>query len=83
MSSSKKQLKLRQTILKANTKLEQIKDSGLLETSEEANIRYNKILVEKAICKKILDDTRCSAIQKFLKKFTHKNEKLICDYFKS
>ncbi len=86
MSISKKVLKLRQSILKANTQLNSIKNSGHLETSEEANAKYNKILVQKAICKKELEQERCSIIQKFFNKFTHnpnKEKKLICDYFKS
>ncbi len=86
MSISKKVLKLRQTILKANTQLDQLKNSGSLDESNEANIKYNRILIQKAIAKKELDEARCSIIQKFFKKFSHssgKREKLICDYFKS
>lgn len=85
--SSKKVQELRQSILKYNTELLRLKDQ--LETSEEANLRYNKIVLKKAICKKELDEARTSLIQKFFKKFAHnpngKNggEKLICDYFKS
>ena len=80
--SSKKVLKLRQAILKYNTELIKLKDH--LETSEEANLKYNQIV--KAICKKELDEARMPLVQKFFKKFTHntdKDKKLICDYFKS
>lgn len=83
MSHSKKVLKLRQSILKANTQLDHLKESGLLETSEETNVKYNKILIQKAICKKELDESRHSLLHKFFKKFSHKGDKLICDYFKS
>lgn len=85
--SSKKVQELRQSILKYNTELLRLKDQ--LETSEEANLRYNKIVLKKAICKKELDEARTSLIQKFFKKFAHNpkskncSEKLICDYFKS
>lgn len=80
--SSKKALKLRQSILKYNTEMSKLKEE--LEYSEEANLKYNKIVIKKAICKKELDETKCSLVQKFLKKFsTNKDEKLICDYFKS
>ncbi len=82
--SSKKVLKLRQSILKYNTELSNLKSD--LETSEEANIKYNKLVIKKAICKKELDSARTSLIQKFFKKFAHnpnKDAKLICDYFKS
>ena len=84
MSISKKVLKLRQTILKANTQLDQIKESGLLETSEEANIRYNRILIEKAICKKELNESNYTLFEMIMKRFAPKmahQEKLICDYF--
>lgn len=83
MSSNKKVLKLRQEILKANTKLKQLQDSGQLEYSDEANRKYNKILIQKAIDKKNLDESKHSFLHNFFKKFSHKSEKLICDYFKS
>lgn len=85
--SSKKVLELRQAILKYNTQLEQLRDQ--LESSQEANNRYNQIVIKKAICKKELDEARLSVIQKFFKKFSHNpkkargEERLICDYFKS
>lgn len=79
--SSKRVLKLRQSILTCNTQLNQLKDE--LETSESVNIKYNKILIKKAICKKELDESRNTLLQKFFKKFAHKGEKLISDYFKS
>ena len=85
MNNSKKVLKLRQSILKANTQLEQLKKSGMLETSVEANVRYNKILLDKAICKSELDKSGQSLITKLCSKLFQpaKREKLICDYFKS
>ncbi len=86
MSISKKVLKLRQSILKANTQINSIKVSGSLETSEEANIKYNRLLIEKAVCKKELENEKCSILRKFFNKFAHnpnKGKKLICDYFKS
>ncbi len=85
MSISKKVLKLRQSILKANTQLDQIRESGLLDTSEETNIRYNKILLEKAIYKKELDEAKQPVIQRLFKKIAQshtRDKKLICDYFK-
>lgn len=85
--SSKKVLKLRQSILKYNTELLQLKDR--LAESEEANLRYNQIVIKKAICKKELDAAKLSLVQRLLKKFSDKQrkscseKKLICDYFKS
>ena len=82
--SSKKAQQLRQSILKYNTQMSKLKNE--LEYSEEANIKYNQILIKKAICKKQLDEAKCSPLenlQKFFKKFaSNKSEKLICDYFK-
>ena len=81
--SSKKVLKLRQAILKHNTELSKLKSQ--LDTSQEANLKYNRIVIKKAICKKELDESNTSIIKKFFKKFTHspnKGSKLICDYFK-
>ena len=83
MSSNKKVLKLRQEILKANTQLKQLQDSGQLEYSDDANKKYNKILIQKAIDKKKLNETKHSFLHNFFKKFSHKGERLICDYFKS
>jgi len=79
--SSTKVSKLRQSILKFNTELSRLKNE--LETSEFANEQFNKILIQKAICKKKLDDLKEGFVQKFFKKFVVKEEKLICDYFKS
>ena len=85
MNSSKKVLRLRQAILKANTQLEQLRKSGMLDSSVEANVRYNKILIDKAICKVELDKSVQPFISKILGKLLKpaKREKLICDYFKS
>ena len=80
--SSKQAQKLRQSILKYNTEMLKLKDD--IVYSEEANIRYNKLVVKKAICKKALEETKITFIERLLKKFSHnKEKKLICDYFKS
>ena len=87
MSNTKKVLKLRQEILKANTQLEQIKKSGILEDSTEANTRYNQILIQKAIYKKELSTNHTPLVQslfgKLFNSLNKKQERLICDYFKS
>lgn len=85
MNNSKKVLKLRQSILKANTQLEQLRKSGMLDSSVEANVRYNKILIDKAICKSELDKSAQPLISKIFGRLFQptKSEKLICDYFKS
>lgn len=76
-----KDSKLRQSILKFNTELAKLREE--LETSEFANEKFNKLLIQKAVCKKALNDAKESFLQRFFKKITNKNEKLICDYFKS
>lgn len=77
--SSKKTTELRQSILKYNTELSQLKKH--LSDSEFANERYNKIVIQKAICKKQLTEESQRFFHKIIKKFSIKSEKLICDYF--
>ena len=72
MSNSKKVLKLRQAILKANTQLEQLRKSGMLDSSVEANVRYNKILIDKAICKTELDKSAQTFVSKLFCKLFQK-----------
>ena len=43
---------------------------------------YNKILIEKAILKKELDDLQNKSIMNRIKHLLPRREKLICDYFK-
>ena len=44
---------------------------------------YNKVVIEKAILKKQLDDLQNKSIVNRIKHLLPKREKLICDYFKS
>lgn len=85
MSITKKPQELRRIILKTVTQIEQIKRSGLLEYSDSANVRYNKLLIEKAMYEEELRISKMPLIQKLWNKFAgtqNKGEKLICDYFK-
>lgn len=54
-----------------------------IEKSEVCSDLYNKVLIEKAVLKKELDDLQNNS---FLKRVKHliprRGEKLICDYFK-
>ena len=81
--SSQKSQKLRQSILKYNTEMSKLKDE--LSYSQEANEKYNKLMIKKAICKKELDATKNTLLQKIINKLniSRPKEKLICDYFKS
>ncbi len=44
---------------------------------------YDKLLIEKAILKKQLDDLQNNTIANRIKHLFPKREKLICDYFKN
>ena len=43
---------------------------------------YNKILIEKAVLKKELDDLQNKSIMNRIKHLLPRREKFICDYFK-
>ena len=79
--SNKKAQQIQQTILKYNTELSNLKRN--LEKSESANQKYNQLLIKKAVCQQELNNSKVSLVQKFMNKFLHSKEKLICDYFKS
>lgn len=53
-----------------------------IDKSEVCSDLYNKVLIEKAILKKQLDDLRNNSLFNRIKHFMPKRgEKLICDYF--
>ena len=54
-----------------------------IDKSEVCSDLYNKVLLEKAIIKKQLDDLKNNSIVTRIKHLMpHRGEKLICDYFK-
>lgn len=53
-----------------------------IEKSEICSDLYNKVLIEKAILKKQLDDLKNNTIVNRIKHLLPHKEKLICDYFK-
>lgn len=54
-----------------------------IDKSDVCSDLYNKVLVEKAILKKQLDDLRENSLVNRIKHLLpHRGEKLICDYFK-
>lgn len=54
-----------------------------IEKSDICADLYNKVLLEKAILKKQLDDLKNNSIANRIKHLIpHRGEKLICDYFK-
>lgn len=53
-----------------------------IDKSEVCSDLYNKILIEKAILSKQLEDLKSKSIIERIKHLLPKQEKLICDYFK-
>lgn len=53
-----------------------------IDKSEVCSDLYNKMLIEKAVLKKQLDDLQNKSIVNRIKHLLPKREKLICDYFK-
>ncbi len=82
MNMSKKQAsKIRQSILKYNTELLRLQPK--LDSSEEVNVKYNKILIQKAMLKQELDEIQKPILKKVIDMFKNKKEKMISDYFAS
>ncbi len=54
-----------------------------IDKSDICSDLYNKVLLEKAILKKQLDDLHNNSILNKIKHLMPHKEKLICDYFKS
>ena len=53
-----------------------------IDKSEVCSDLYNKMLIEKAVLKKQLDDLQNKSIVNRIKHLLPKKERLICDYFK-
>lgn len=53
-----------------------------IDKSEVCSDLYNKILIEKAILMKQLEDLKNKSLINRIKHLLPKQEKLICDYFK-
>lgn len=53
-----------------------------IDKSEVCSDLYNKILIEKAILTKQLEDLKNKSLINRIKHLLPKQEKLICDYFK-
>ncbi len=79
--SNKRVSQIRQSILKYNTELMRLQPK--LDSSEYVNEKYNKILLQKAILKKELDDLQKPLFKKIVHIFKSEKEKKISDYFAS
>lgn len=53
-----------------------------IDKSEVCSDLYNKVLIEKAILKKQLEDLQNNSLINRIKHLLPKQDKLICDYFK-
>lgn len=53
-----------------------------IDKSQVCSDLYNKVLLEKAILKKQLDDLQNNSLVNRIKHLLPRQEKLICDYFK-
>lgn len=53
-----------------------------IDKSEICSDLYNKVLIEKAILKKQLEDLQNNSLVNRIKHLLPRQEKLICDYFK-
>ncbi|MFH0702758.1 MAG: hypothetical protein V2B14_04370 [bacterium] len=77
--------KLKSSINQLSYKINQIKSS--LDTCEESNRIYNRLLIERACIRKKLKEFQSKSIISFLCKkltiFKRNKQKLICDYFNS
>ena len=73
----------KELIASINEKEQQlIKLKEHIDKSEVCSDLYNKVLLEKAILKKQLDDLRNNTMMERIKHLIpRKGEKLICDYF--
>ncbi len=74
--------KLISAINKKETQLKKLKQH--INKSEICSDIYDRVLIEKAVLKKQLDELQNSSIvDKIRHLLPHKKERLICDYFKS
>ena len=69
----------------ASIKQKELQLAKLKEHIDKSNVcsdLYNKVLIEKAILKKQLDDLNNNTLVNRIKHLMPHREKLICDYFK-
>lgn len=72
--------KTKNSINLCKVKLENLKSR--LDESKEANIVYNRILIEKAVLEQSLKTNPFEFVKKIKKYFVKKEDKRICDFFK-
>ncbi len=72
--------KLKSSIREKEIQLSKLKEH--IDKSEVCSDLYNRMLIEKAVLKKELDNLQNRSIVNRIKHLLPKREKLICDYFK-
>lgn len=73
-------VKTKSAISLCKAKLENLKSR--LDTSKEANIVYNRILIEKAVLEHSLKKSPTGFLLQFKQIFAKTENKRICDFFK-
>ena len=76
---------MKREIIISSIKEKEIQLSKLKEHTDKSEVcldLYNKMLLEKAILKKQLEDLQNKSIINRIKHLLPRQEKLICDYFK-
>jgi len=68
------------SIKQKEMQLSQLKEH--IDKSEICSDLYNKVLIEKAILTKQLEDLQSKSIMNRIKHLLPRREKLICDYFR-
>ena len=71
----------KETIRLCKVKLENLKNR--LDSSKEANIVYNRLLIEKSVLEDNIKKKPNIFFQKLKEIFSKNHEKRICDYFKN
>ena len=73
--------KLRQSIREKEIQMKKL--APLIEKSSVCSNLFNKVLIEKAVLRKQLEELNNNTFFGRVKRFLPKNQTLICDYFKN
>ena len=71
--------KLKQSILEKEIQMKKL--APLIDKNPVCSNLFNKVLIEKAVLRKQLEELNNDTFFGRVKRFLPKNQKLICDYF--
>ena len=71
--------KLKQSILEKEMQMKKL--APLIDNNPVCSNLFNKVLIEKAVLRKQLEELNNDTFFGRVKRFLPKNQKLICDYF--